>query len=357
MRNLKMFVLAMAFLSPGTSSAVDQPPQILGTWYGQYQVNAGDDSHRAEMWLEVFYQLGKDGWDVRAHNRWNVLDEPGERARGADSRGREHEYYDTASGTIAKDGRKIHFTEEHRHDAIDALLSAPDTMDLTFHPSDDSPGFKVKLRRIDTHYQPSDINILGIDVSHHSGKVNWKIVKQQGYKFAYVKCTEGVDDPDQMFEEHWKGLREAGMSRGAYHFYVTEDDPVQQAIFFASRLHDDPGTLPPAVDVELLGHNTDKRTMTETLLVFLQTLEKELGVKPMIYTSSNFWDVYYSPEFSDYPLWMAEYGVHMPKVPFGWKNWLLWQRKQNNAVEGVEKNADINLLHPDVDLGSLVGGD
>lgn len=353
MRDLNAAVLAALLLMPAPSSAVDQPPQILGTWYGQYQADAGGDSHHAEMWMEIFYQLSEDGWDVRGHNRWNVLDESDEKPRGADSGGREHEYYDTVSGIIERDGKTIHFTEEHRHDSIDAVLTAPDTMELIFHPKDDAPGFKVTLQRIDTHYQPSDINRLGIDISHHSGKVNWKVVKKQGYEFAYVKCSEGVDDPDPLFEEHWENLRAAGMPRGAYHFYVTEDDPVEQAKFFASRLKDDPGTLPPAVDVELLGHNTDKDTMTQVLMVFLETFEKEVGIKPVIYTSSNFWDAHYSPEFSDYALWMAEYGVRIPKVPFGWKNWLIWQRKQSQAVKGVEKSADINLLHPDVDLDSL----
>lgn len=335
--------------------AVDQPPRILGTWYGQYQIDTGDGTHQAEMWMEVFYQLSEDGWNVRGHNRWNVLDDPGEKIQGADSKGRNFEHYDTVDGTIARDGKTIDFTEEHRKAGIDATLLTPNTMKATFHPDDDSPGFQVILQRIDTHYEPSDINVLGIDVSHHSGKVDWETVRKQGYKFAYVKSSEGVDDPDNMFEEHWKALREAGMERGAYHFYVTEDDPVQQAKFFASRLKDDPGTLPPAVDVELLGHNT-KGNLSETLLVFLQTFEKETGIKPMIYTESNFWDGHYQPEFSDYPLWMAEYGVRMPKVPFGWTNWVLWQRKENKQIKGVEKSADVNLLHPKVDFESLRPG-
>lgn len=356
MRNPYAIFLAIFVLMSAPLGAVDQPPQILGTWYGQYEVDAGTGTHQAEMWMEIFYQLREDGWDVRGHNRWNVLDEPSEKARGTDSKGQHFEHYDTVSGVIAKDGKMIEFTAEHRHSNIKAVLAAPDTMKVTFHPHDDTPGFQVTLKRIDTHYQPSDINVLGIDVSHHSGKVNWETVKKQGYRFAYVKSSEGVDDPDPMFEAHWKELREGNMPHGAYHFYVTEDDPVEQAKFFASRLEDDPGTLPPAVDVELLGHNTNKNDMTETLLVFLQTFEKETGIKAMIYTSSNFWDAHYSPEFSDYPLWMAEYGVHVPKVPFGWKNWLIWQRKENKSVKGVEKNVDINLLHPDVDFDSLKPG-
>lgn len=197
-----------------------------------------------------------------------------------------------------------------------------------------------------------DAEVLGIDVSHHSGQVDWRRVQDQGFRFAYVKASEGMDDADAMFATHWKALREAGMARGAYHFYVTEDDPVAQAKFFASRLREDSGTLPPAVDVEVLGHGTTG-DMSATLSTFLRTLEEEIGVKPLIYTSPAFWDKYLRPEFSEYPLWIAEYGVETPKVPSGWTTWLLWQYAGDHKVEGVENTADLSRVHPSVDLDAL----
>ena len=33
--------------------------------------------------------------------------------------------------------------------------------------------------------------ILGIDVSHHQGDINWQLVSADGKTFAYVKATEG----------------------------------------------------------------------------------------------------------------------------------------------------------------------
>ncbi|HUP43117.1 MAG TPA: GH25 family lysozyme, partial [Thermoanaerobaculia bacterium] len=38
--------------------------------------------------------------------------------------------------------------------------------------------------------------VLGIDVSHYSGAVDWQAVRAAGYAFAYVKATEGVDSAD-----------------------------------------------------------------------------------------------------------------------------------------------------------------
>lgn len=328
----------------------DQPPQILGVWYGTY--TAPDSGKQAEMWLGIFFQLSVDGYDVRGHNRWNFVS--GEEAlHGADSGGSMAGHFDTVSGRIADDHRSVSFVEGSRKGRIEARLTGADTMEAQFFPvGQTAASFHVELTRVNTHYDPDSVHVLGVDVSHHSGAVDWQKVRSEGYRFAYIKASEGVDNPDAMFETHWKALRELDMPRGAYHFYVTEDDPVEQARFFASRLKDDPGTLPPAVDVEVLGHHTDG-DMTATLMRFLVEFERVSGLRPAVYTMSSFWDRYYRPEFSDYPLWMAEHGVIMPKVPFGWKNWLLWQHALDRQVGGVEKTADVSILHPDVDLRRL----
>lgn len=342
-----------------TRADSQQPPQLLGVWYGTYPVETEDGVVKAEMWMEIAWQLSKDGWNVSGSNRWNVPAGEDVMRHGKHSMGRMAEYFDQVRGTIARDGESVVFKEVSRGNRITADLTGSDTMKADFYPAGGSEKlFAVTLNRIDTHYEPSAVNVTGIDISHHSGEVDWSTVKAQGYRFAYVKSSEGVDNPDAMFEKHWRELKHAGLMRGAYHFYVTEDDPVEQARFFASRIRNDPGTLPPAVDVELLGANTNTDEMTSTLLTFLKTLEKELGVKPMIYTTPKFWDQYYEPVFSDYHLWMAEYGVKMPKVPFGWDNWLVWQHAPDRQVPGVEKGADINFLHPGVELDSLApGGD
>jgi len=334
-----------------------QPPQLLGVWYGVYDSPNGGGTCKAEMWMEISYQLSVNGYDIRGHNRWNVLDEENEQAHGEKSLGRHAEYFDTFSGRIAHDDRTVEITEDNREGHFHARLAGKDSLEANYYPEGaKTPSFSVRLKRIDTHYSPTEINVLGIDVSHHSGNVDWPRVKEQGFRFAYVKASEGVDNLDAMFETHWKALRDLGMPRGAYHFYVTEDDPVEQAKFFASRLREDPGTLPPAVDVELLGSHTTG-DMTEELLLFLRTLEKEIGVKPLIYTNTMFWDKNYRPEFSEYQLWMSEYGVKVPKVPFGWKNWLLWQTADDRKVDGVEKDADISMIHPSIDLHTLQAKD
>jgi lysozyme len=170
--------------------------------------------------------------------------------------------------------------------------------------------------------------------------------------FAYLKATEGVDNADPAFPQHWQALADHSIYRGAYHFYVTEDDPEEQARFFLSRVEHRPGDLPPVVDIELIGHGT-VGDLRPPLRRFLEMVEEAVGVPPIIYTSPKFWDAHLDGSFSRYPLWVAEYGVAEPIVPTGWANWTLWQFEGDTPLRGVEKGADRSRVHPTVDLLSL----
>jgi lysozyme len=193
----------------------------------------------------------------------------------------------------------------------------------------------------------------GIDVSHHSGSVDWTKVKAGGYMFAFAKATEGMDDKDPMFDSHWPAIKKAGMIRGAYHFYVTEDDPLEQAGFFTQNVILEKGDLAPVVDIELLGKDTQKGLVSR-LQTFLNALEKHYGIKPIIYTDTGFWNANMDDKFGGYPLWLADYDVQSPTLPRGWKTYHLWQWKGDAKVPGVEKTADLTRFNSKNDLSLLL---
>jgi lysozyme len=193
---------------------------------------------------------------------------------------------------------------------------------------------------------------VGIDVSHHSGEIDWRLVAQEEVDFVYVKASEGVDDADPQFDAHWRRLGELAIPRGAYHFYVTEDDPDAQADFFLSRWRPAPGDLPPVVDVELLGHGTEG-PIAPRLRRFLDRVEAAAGVVPILYTSPRFADAHLGAEFGRYPLWVAEYEVEAPTLPAAWSEWLLWQFEGDATVPGIEKSADRSRLHERASLTAL----
>lgn len=208
--------------------------------------------------------------------------------------------------------------------------------------------YSSPVRAADASPEP----IRGIDVSHYSGAVDWEKVRAAGFGFAYVKATEGVDSPDPSFADHWRRLKELGIARGAYHFYVTEDDPEEQARFFLSTADLRPGDLAPAVDIELIGHGTEPG-LAGRFQRFLEIVARETGVRPVVYTSPEFWNAHLTSAFGDHPLWVAEYGVPEPQVPEGWQRWTLWQHRDDDSIPGVEKDADLSRLHPEVSLDHL----
>jgi len=198
----------------------------------------------------------------------------------------------------------------------------------------------------------------GIDVSHHNGTVDWAEVAKAGVEFSFVKASEGVDAADPMFASHWQALGQQGIARGAYHFFVTEDDPKAQADFFLSLYNPQEGDLLPAIDIEVLGKGTGSDG-PERLRAFLELIEKAVGADPIIYTSARFWDTEMARDpkllavIADSPLWIAQYEVDAPRIPDGWDRWTIWQWTPKAVVAGVPGQVDSNRLHPDVSLANL----
>ncbi len=194
----------------------------------------------------------------------------------------------------------------------------------------------------------------GIDVSSYSGEVDWAKVREEGHTFAFLKATEGDDLADPSFAQQWPKIKEAGLIRGAYHFYVTEDDPEKQASFFIKTVQLVSGDLAPVVDIELIGKNTPAG-LAERLKIFTTRLEEHYGVKPIIYTAPDFWDEHLGEGFGDHPLWVAEYETDQPRLPVGWSDWHLWQWQGDAKVPGVAGSADLSKVNRvGVDLSILL---
>jgi lysozyme len=200
--------------------------------------------------------------------------------------------------------------------------------------------------------------LAGIDVSHHNGSINWSLVKKGLVGFAYVKASEGMDDIDPLFVANWNSLGEQGIPRGAYHFFVTEDDPQEQAKLFLSVYQPQEGDLLPAIDIEVLGKGSGTDA-PERLRVFIELIRAAVGTSPVIYTSARFWDtdMASTPELliaiRDCPLWIAEYEVTAPKIPEGWTRWTIWQWEPDGAIAGISGGVDRNRLHQNVSIADI----
>ena len=188
----------------------------------------------------------------------------------------------------------------------------------------------------------------GIDVSHFQKEIDWKQVRRGGIAFAFIKATEGSTLADFLFTRNWSEAKAAGVLRGAYHFFRPQISPLAQAQFLLRRLKDDPGELPPVLDVEVLSDNTSPNQVTDSAGQWMKTVETELGKKPILYTGSAFWrnTLKNSTAFVDHPLWVAHYtSGPNPLVPTAWPKWTFWQFSQQGKLAGIDGNVDLDVFN------------
>ncbi|HKG23872.1 MAG TPA: GH25 family lysozyme [Blastocatellia bacterium] len=186
----------------------------------------------------------------------------------------------------------------------------------------------------------------GVDVSHFQGAVNWDEVKGAGSSFAFTKATEGLNTVDPMFAANWPAMKDAGLLRGAYHFFHASEDATAQANHFMGIVRLQPGDLPPVLDVESGGlDGVSSSALVEGVTTWLGLVQQKTGFTPMLYVSPSFANGYLESKFGAYPLWVAEYGVSQPRATNGWEAWTFWQHSQSGAISGVNGTVDLDTFN------------
>jgi len=196
---------------------------------------------------------------------------------------------------------------------------------------------------------PPGYTIHGIDVSVHQGPVHWPSVygmKEEKTRmgFVFMKATEGLNDTDKRFHKNWTDAKEAGMVRGAYHFFLATKSGKKQALQFIQQVALKRGDLPPVVDIEKL-YGVKPALMRERLKEWLKEIESYYRVKPIIYTYADFYERYLGNEFKQYPLWVAHY--FQPEKPRINRSWQFWQHSEQGSINGIRSKVDCNVFNGD----------
>ena len=192
--------------------------------------------------------------------------------------------------------------------------------------------------------------------------------RDQGVKFVFIKSTErlGIDAD---FIWNWNSFKAAGILRGAYHFARPDVPARDQADFMWSVIKDDPGELPPVLDLEAPAIGT-KSLGLSFVKAFLERLSILAGRPAILYTSNGFWNSIRDSANAiwalDYPLWIAwPLNISFPVVgippvaytttvlvPEPWKRkkvpFLIWQYSWvgGGKLYGAEsKGLDLNVFN------------
>lgn len=221
-------------------------------------------------------------------------------------------------------------TPDRTRRADAAVLTLPTT-------SPDAPG----LDQLPEGDELVEGEVLGIDVSGYQGTIDWEKVRGDGVSFAYIKATEGVGHEDARFDANWKGAEQAGVARGAYHYFTLCSSGEEQALAFLTAVPPRDDALPPAVDLELDGscaQEPDAQTVQREMDIFVAAVEKGWGRRVVVYSSWEWRDAYPLPEEVARPQWHTR-DSRRPET-----GWDIWQVRFDARIAGIDGDVDLDVM-------------
>ena len=213
---------------------------------------------------------------------------------------------------------------------------------------------------------------LGIDISEFQGDINWTKVRNDGIKFAFIRCggrgyTKGTCYEDKKFAQNVKRAQAAGVKVGVYFFSqaITVAEAVEEAsltIGMCKGLNID---LPVVMDWETgSGYRTQplKGEAFANVLDAFCTLISKNGYTPAVYLCShdinNRLGKYQGNILGKYKLWYAyPYSCYWPASKSFKSNYYqtgdtipprsfafeYWQYSWHGKVAGIGTEVDLNI--------------
>lgn len=186
--------------------------------------------------------------------------------------------------------------------------------------------------------------IFGIDVSQYQSVIKWEDVSLINDRFVidyvFVRATMGESKKDIRFNENWEGVRSINKIRGAYHYFRPNENSIKQAENFIKTVRLRPGDLPPVLDIEEHPKRQSMDSLKMGLKRWLNLVEKHYKVRPILYSGDKYYSDFLEKEFSDYPLWIANYNFWVEE-PKG--HWDFWQFSEKGSVKGILGYVDLNI--------------
>jgi GH25 family lysozyme M1 (1,4-beta-N-acetylmuramidase) len=209
--------------------------------------------------------------------------------------------------------------------------------------------------------------IIGIDVSHHQGEMDFRTSLEAGAQFAIVRAGYSAVNSyspttDREFRDNIAKLDQLEvMPYGIYWFLTTTANWKEQAEYFADLYLSTTQQLPPFVDVENRYDFNENATILGNFLEYLEELVERV---PYIYTRGEYWNSNYASmcplvSLYDYGLWIARYNESVdhpweddPKTdPVCWDDYSIWQY----SADGNGKGAEYGAVSRDIDLNRYNG--
>lgn len=185
----------------------------------------------------------------------------------------------------------------------------------------------------------------GIDVSHHQGKINWRLVaKNPSVRFVYIKATEGSTIVDSRYRYNITQARKAGLPCGAYLFLSSTSSAKAQFRAFTRVVKKEDQDLVPVIDVERENMRFwTKKEVHANVKLLIKLMKAHYGKAPIIYSQFAYYNEQLAPTFNQYHLFLAKYSKGHPTIRGKGKN-NIWQFTERGQINGIRGRVDLNRL-------------
>lgn len=185
--------------------------------------------------------------------------------------------------------------------------------------------------------------ITGIDVSNHSGKIDFQKAKDQNIDFVFMKSSEGEYFKDKTFEYNYNAAKKSGIPSGPYHFFRFNKPGKSQAINFLKSIKGKKFELPLVLDIEDWGNPTSKSKdeIIYEIGEFISSVKMETGANLMIYTNENGYRKYISNSFRNNTIWICSF-KSKPSVK---AKWTFWQHSHEGKFDFADGLVDVNTFN------------
>lgn len=184
----------------------------------------------------------------------------------------------------------------------------------------------------------------GIDVSMWQGDIDFEEVAESGVDTVYIRSGLGSDYTDPYFEQNYERARAAGLNVGFYHYVTarTVSQAEYQAHFFVNTIQGKEFQCRLAMDFEDLT-TLSAAEANEIGLAFIRKVEDLSGKGTVVYSDAYNAGAVFGGGLTEYPLWIAEYGVSEPSSAVNWDSWAGWQYSDMGNVAGISGPVDLDL--------------
>lgn len=215
------------------------------------------------------------------------------------------------------------------------------------NPNSSSSREPVKFSSFKQKFAGQEDVSFGVDVSSWQGEVDFKALKKAGCDFVFLRIGKGISgsiSEDDCFADNLKAAKAAGLKVGVY-FYTTDNSVFQiraDADWVADTLGNEKLDFPVAYDWEDFTNFQKYDINLYELNLIYQSFAAELnqkGFDTMLYSSKfyleNVWEVGKGDK-----VWLAHY---TDKTDYT-GNYMMWQRCDTGLIDGIDGNADINVM-------------